>query len=120
MSIKSVFLIILIQGIVGIFFYNFYPQFGYIPMGIMNIGGAVSEFYLRSKRSKEMIKDDPVLAEQEVGKFDNDFRNVPGDTTSNEPIRPINFLAVDPFKEVNDSLEESLKNIGLDVDKTKK
>lgn len=122
MSLQSVIFIIFLEGAVGLFFYKYYPDYGYIALGIAFLLGIIGELSTLSNRKKrssgkmpsseKMTKDD--------GEYHNDFKKVPGGVNNPLPTRPINFLSVDPYKELNDALEEDLKNMGLEDEKTKK
>lgn len=114
---KSILIIIFIQAISGLFLYKFFPEVWDVIFAIVIVFLYVAEFArisLQRERSSGKIKNDLSQFEQEDSEYHNDFSKVPAGEKSSVPVKPLNLLAVDPYKEFNDALSEDLKNIGLE------
>jgi hypothetical protein len=119
MSLKSFIVLMTLLAVLGLLFLEYVPDHLYI-LGVLAVIGAAYFEYIWGARRRHQNREPLQTSNQEDiddGEYHNDFSKVPAGTADAIPPKPRNYLPINIYQEFNDTLNEDLRNMGLeDVD----
>jgi hypothetical protein len=117
MSLKSFIALMALLAVLGLLFLEYFPDYLYILGILAVIGAAYFEYIWGARRRQQNSAPQPSIEEDlDDGEYHNDFSRVPaGKADANAiPPKPRSYLPINIYQEFNDTLNEDLKNIGLE------
>lgn len=107
MSLRSTLIFIVSEVFLGIIFLIFFRTHLYVFI-LLSTFAAVFLWGLGGTKQPKSIENSADL------EYHNDFRRVPGGSSDIIPPKPRSYIPIDIYKEFEESLNEDLRNIGLE------